>query len=126
MGKANTELEIKMPEKNMPICWKCVSKIMKPSTDNSMTLIGCKECDRIHTYADAEKLCPLLPKIHFKITPGFVSQSFKEVDGQFICTEQSFIAGNPVEYENGNVESIEIDTDKEVYQPFDMVQPTTE
>ena len=116
-----------MPDKKMPICWKCVSKIMKPSTDNSMTLIGCKECDYIHSYADAERLCPLMkdPTVHVKITHGYVAQRFKEVNGQFICIEQSFVAGDPVEYENTDVEPIEIDTDKEVYQPFDMVQPTS-
>jgi len=52
-----------------------------------------------------------------KITTGFVIQTFND-DNK--CTEQEFVAGDQVDFEdeNGNP----IDSWNE-YQPFDMVQP---
>ena len=56
---------------------------------------------------------------HSKITVGFVVQSYKGAN----CIHQEFVAGDPVEYEDKEGNPIEIDTTKEVYQPFNMVQP---
>ena len=54
-----------------------------------------------------------------KITTGFVIQDYE--DGQ--CTGQEFIAGDQVDRENAHGESVEIDKEKEKYQPFDMIHP---
>jgi len=68
-----------------------------------------------------------LKKIYHKITTGFVTQTFGiDEDGKFSCTEQNFTAGDEVDRENEFDEPIEIDTTKENYQPFEMVQPNTE
>jgi hypothetical protein len=60
-----------------------------------------------------------------KITIGFVIQSYEEKDGKFVCTEQEFIASDDVSREDADeIEvTVDVDTDKEVYQCFDMVQP---
>ena len=64
---------------------------------------------------------------HNKITSGFVIQEYEEnEDGFFECVRQVFEAGDPVEYETFSGEPVEVDTDREVYQPFDMVQPEKE
>lgn len=59
--------------------------------------------------------------MHKKITTGFVVQTY---DGDK-CVSQEFIAGDQVDYEDENGETIDVDTTNEQYQPFDMVQPTT-
>ena len=65
-----------------------------------------------------------MSKKHNKITSGFVIQEYEEnKDGFFECVRQVFEAGDPVEYETFSGEPVDIDTDREVYQPFDMVQP---
>jgi len=46
---------------NIPMCWKCRSKIAKPKDDGSFTLVGCKENKDIHNYDDAMDSCPLCP-----------------------------------------------------------------
>lgn len=54
-----------------------------------------------------------------KITVGFVTQSYeKDAEGKFICTEQEFISGDQVDYENtdGNA----ISPPEYEYQPFNM------
>jgi hypothetical protein len=59
-----------------------------------------------------------------KITVGFVIQEYRTLDnGTHVCTEQEFMAGEQVDYEDMNGEPVTIDTLKEVYCPFDMVQP---
>lgn len=58
-----------------------------------------------------------------KITTGFVVQDYEEKNGRFVCVGQEFIAGDQVDYEDEMGESVEVDTLKEDYQPFDMVQP---
>ena len=65
-----------------------------------------------------------------KTTNGWVNQHFeRNGDGEFHCTEQSFFAGDPVEYEGGEYGEPLSEMDKgeaiagEKYQPFDMVQP---
>ena len=55
-----------------------------------------------------------------KITVGFVVQDYSD---EGICTNQEFIAGEEVEYENKFGEPVNVNTEAEVYQPFDMVQP---
>jgi len=63
-------------------------------------------------------------KKHNKITVGFVIQEYEEQpDGSLVCISQEFKAGDS-EYENLYGEPVEIDTDKEVYCPLDMVKPT--
>jgi hypothetical protein len=52
-----------MTEK-IPICWKCASSIIEPNDDEQgYNLKGCKEEKKIHSYRDAEKLCPLLKEM---------------------------------------------------------------
>jgi len=59
-----------------------------------------------------------------KITVGFVVQEYQtEVDGSHTPINQEFIAGDQVDYEDLNGEPVEVDTLKEVYCGFDMVQP---
>jgi len=54
-----------------------------------------------------------------KITVGFVTQSYeKNAAGKFICTGQEFIAGDQVDYEN--VDGNTITPPKHDYQPFSM------
>ena len=54
-----------------------------------------------------------------KITVGFVTQSYeKTTDGKFICTEQEFVAGDEVDYED--VDGDSIDPPEHEYQPFNM------
>ena len=62
--------------------------------------------------------------IHKKITTGFVIQNY---DGEK-CVGQEFIAGDQVDYETPDGESLVlgIDVDEGNYQPFDMVQPIEE
>jgi hypothetical protein len=58
-----------------------------------------------------------------KITVGFVIQEFTKQDNKFVCIEQSFIAGDQVDRENDDGDSVEIDIMQEVCQAFDMKQP---
>jgi hypothetical protein len=58
-----------------------------------------------------------------KTTPGFVTQMFEKRDEKFVCVEQSFIAGDPVDREDDRGEPVDVDVRDEVYQPFEMVQP---
>jgi len=60
-----------------------------------------------------------------KITVGFVIQEYQtEKDGSHTPIRQEFIACDQVDYEDTNGEPIEVDTLKETYCPFEMVQPT--
>ena len=55
-----------------------------------------------------------------KITVGFVTQSYdKNAADKFICTGQEFIAGDQVDYEDTNGNTITPPTHD--YQPFEMV-----
>ena len=60
-----------------------------------------------------------------KITVGFVTQNYEEVDGKFVCVSQSFTAGDQVDYENEDGEPFDIDEfdGEEQYQSLDMVTP---
>ena len=61
-----------------------------------------------------------------KITTGYVVQELGFNDkSRLSCNKQEFIAGE-VEYEDINGNPMTIDTSKEDYQPFEMVQPNTE
>jgi len=54
-----------------------------------------------------------------KITPGFVVQRFKEDDsGRLICVHQEFLAGDDVQWQTLQGESIE--PPDHAYQPFEM------
>lgn len=65
----------------------------------------------------------MFPK-HNKITTGFVVQTYITLpNGTMVCQHQRFIAGDPVEYEDLDKNPIEVDTDKEVYCPFEMKRP---
>lgn len=58
-----------------------------------------------------------------KITTGFVTQQYLlNRDGKYVCIEQFFTAGDQVARENEDGDTVEVDTTKEVYQPFDMEQ----
>jgi hypothetical protein len=59
-----------------------------------------------------------------KVTIGFVTQTFtKKDDGNFICTDQEFIAGDEVNYEDDMGDAVEVDTSKELYQDMSMRSP---
>jgi hypothetical protein len=67
-------------------------------------------------------------KKHNKITHGYVIQTYVTLlNGSMVCQNQEFIAGDPVDYESMDGEALiiddAIDTDKEVYCPFEMKQP---
>lgn len=57
--------------------------------------------------------------MHKKVTVGFVIQTF---DDNQECTNQEFVAGDDVQYEDAEGNSID-PPDNETYQPFDMVHP---
>ena len=62
-------------------------------------------------------------KTHKKITTGFVVQEYKELpNGSFVCVGQEFVAVL-VDYENDMGDAVEVDTSKEKYCTYDMVQP---
>jgi len=59
-----------------------------------------------------------------KITTGFVIQKYITLkNGTTVCQNQEFVAGDPVEYEDEQGNSITTDTSKEIYCPFEMMQP---
>lgn len=59
-----------------------------------------------------------------KITKGFVVQKYHRLpSGNFICLGQTFVAEDEVVYEDDNDNPIDVDHDKEVYQPFGMKDP---
>ena len=59
-----------------------------------------------------------------KITVGFVVQNFqKNGKGEFVCVSQEFVAGDQVDYEDEEGNSVDVDTSKEEYQPYHMIQP---
>ena len=58
-----------------------------------------------------------------KITTGFVIQTYDTQEDKLVCVEQQFIAGDQVDYEDLDGNPIKVDTTKEIYQPFEMVQP---
>jgi len=62
-------------------------------------------------------------KKYRKVTPGFVNQTFQKQDKKFVCVEQEFTAGDPVDRENENAEPVDVDVREEQYEPFTMVQP---
>jgi len=58
-----------------------------------------------------------------KIIVGFVTQTFeKNNNGKMVCTEQEFVAGDEVSYEDEYQESLD-NVPEHQYQSFDMVQP---
>lgn len=62
-----------------------------------------------------------------KVTVGFVVQKMvRNAEGDYVCTEQSFTCGDDVRYENedGDDVSHAINPADEVYQPYNMEQPT--
>lgn len=61
-----------------------------------------------------------------KVTTGFVTQIFKKRDKKYVCTEQSFIAGDEVSRENEFGEPLDVPQVEtaEVYFPFEMKQPS--
>ncbi|MBC8470368.1 MAG: hypothetical protein H8D56_12935 [Planctomycetes bacterium] len=58
-----------------------------------------------------------------KITVGFIQQTFeKEPDGEFICTDQAFIAGDQCDYEDVNGDPLK-DIPEHQYEPYEMLLP---
>jgi hypothetical protein len=54
-----------------------------------------------------------------KITTGFVVQTYeKNSAGEFVCTSQEFVAGDQVDYEDAEGNSISPPDHR--YQPFNM------
>jgi hypothetical protein len=46
-----------------PLCQKCAMAIVEWNKERSVgKLVGCKECDKIKSFADAIQLCPLIGK----------------------------------------------------------------
>jgi hypothetical protein len=62
-------------------------------------------------------------KKYNKITSGFVIQAFEKRDKKFVCVEQEFMAGDPVDREDEQGEPVDVDVREEQYEPLDMVQP---
>ena len=56
---------------------------------------------------------------YYKMTFGYVEQEY--VNGKVVS--QRFIAGDQVEYEDEDGNSVDPDTNQEGYFPLDMVQP---
>jgi hypothetical protein len=55
-----------------------------------------------------------------KITTGFVAQAYeKNSAGEFVCTSQEFVAGEQVDYEDANGNSISSPDHR--YQQFKMI-----
>jgi len=61
----------------------------------------------------------IVPRFVNKITIGFVIQKYDTETG--LCVEQSFVAGDQVDYEDTDGTPVEWQEDN--YQPFNMVQP---
>jgi len=58
-----------------------------------------------------------------KITVGFVAQAFtKNAEGNFLCTQQAFIAGDQCNYEDMNGDPLEEIPEHE-YEPYEMLSP---
>ena len=58
-----------------------------------------------------------------KITVGFVQQAYeKGADGKYVCTDQTFIAGDQCDYEDMNGDSLKEIPEHE-YEPYEMVSP---
>lgn len=66
-----------------------------------------------------------MSKAFKKITVGFVVQEFVTIEGIHTCINQSFVAGDQVNYEDGEGNPIEIDSTKELYESFEMKAPTS-
>ena len=58
-----------------------------------------------------------------KITTGFVVQTYETQEDKMVCVEQHFVAGDQIDYEDLDGNPVEVNTTKEVYQPFEIVQP---
>ena len=58
-----------------------------------------------------------------KITIGYVIQDYEDKDDKYLCSSQTFIAGDEVSRENDIGESVKVDNTNEIYEPFEMVQP---
>ena len=58
-----------------------------------------------------------------KVTVGFVHQTFeRNADGQFVCSEQVFIAGDECAYEDKDGEALK-EVPEYTYQPYEMLLP---
>ena len=58
-----------------------------------------------------------------KITTGFVIQDYVTLpNGTSVCQGQEFIAGDQVDYEDSDGNLVSVDTLKEEYCPFEMMQ----
>jgi hypothetical protein len=73
--------EIKMPDKKIPMCGKCASKVMEQVDDKSMKVIGCLESTKIFNYDDAKKHCPVMHamgnKVLISINQGAATLDYK-------------------------------------------------
>jgi len=56
-----------------------------------------------------------------KITVGFVIQKFEEKDGKMVCTEQNFVAGDQVDYEDVKYGEPLKEVPDYQYQPYTMI-----
>lgn len=58
-----------------------------------------------------------------KITVGFIQQTFeKKLCGEFVCTNQAFIAGDQCDYEDVNGDPLKEIPEHE-YEPYEMLPP---
>ena len=58
-----------------------------------------------------------------KITVGFIQQTFeKKPGGEFVCTNQAFIAGDQCDYEDMNGDPLK-DIPEHKYEPYEMLPP---
>lgn len=64
------------------------------------------------------------PEYFNKITEGYVIQNYKRLpNGTTVCIGQEFKAIGDVHYEDNDSKPVNINTEKEVYCPFEMEQP---
>ena len=61
-----------------------------------------------------------------KFTTGQVVQTFEEKKGKYVCTDQEFVAGDQVDYEDEDGEPLladeDFDTADEIYCAMNMVE----
>lgn len=100
-------------------CPKCGGNAYREQDNRTCDVIfGCKDCDWEGEPIENEEI-----QEYSKTTVGFVTQQYILKDNEYICIEQHFVAGDQVDRESPDGDVVNIDTDMEVYQSFDMEQP---
>ena len=93
--------------------------------DQSKNNYGSAAGEEVTWIEDNEIREEYIPEIivYSKVTVGYVTQDYVEKDGNFVCVNQTFIAGDQVDREDDYGEPVDIDDSKEIYQDMDMKSP---